>query len=221
MRHLTLATAGFLAALVVPASAADPMGELPMTAPGFDWTGYYAGMQAGYGWGISDIEGTSGTPFSASPDIDGGFIGAHVAGLWQFNQVVLGGVAELNYAPIAGAVEIGPGNSIGTGIQWFGSVSAKAGFAVDRVLVYGTGGVAFAGIETSQDSIETFARTHTNVGWTLGAGVDYALTDQFVVGAQYRYYDFGSEHYDGTDTFLDRKQDVKLNAVSLNLSYKF
>ena len=49
MRRLTLASAGFLIALAVPALAAAPMADVPMTAPGFDWTGYYAGLQAGYG----------------------------------------------------------------------------------------------------------------------------------------------------------------------------
>ena len=92
---------------------------------------------------------------------------------------------------------------------------------MDRVLVYGIGGVAFAGIDTSQAAGSAFSETRTNVGWTVGAGVDYALTDKFVVGAQYRYYDFGSEHYDGSNGFVDRDQDTKLNTVGINLSYKF
>ena len=218
MRHLTLATAGFLTALAAPAFAADPM-AVPMTEPGFDWTGYYAGLQAGYGWGQSDITGTEGEPFSTSPDPDGGFVGGHVAGLWQFDQAVLGAEAELSYSRINGTTELGLGNTFGTDIKWFGSVNAKAGYAMDRLLVYGIGGVAFAGIETSQ--APDFSSTSTHVGWTLGAGVDYALTDKFVVGAQYRYYDFGSEHHDGSDEFVGRDQDVKLNTVGINLSYKF
>ncbi|RUT98639.1 porin family protein, partial [Mesorhizobium sp. USDA-HM6] len=83
MHRLTLASAGFLILLSAPALAADLGADLPMTAPGFDWTGYYAGLQAGYGWGSSDIFGTEGEPFAASPDLDGGFVGGHVAGLWQ------------------------------------------------------------------------------------------------------------------------------------------
>ena len=217
MYRLMVASAGLLAALSVPAFAADPTVDVPMTAPGFDWTGYYAGLQAGYGWGRSDITG----PFSVSPDLGGGFVGGHVAGLWQFDQAVIGGEADLNYSSIDGTSELGPGNTLGTDIKWFGSVNAKAGYAMDRFLVYGIGGIAFAGIETSQASGTAFSNTRTNVGWTVGAGVDYALTDKFVVGAQYRYYDFGSEHYDGSNGFADRDQDVKLNTVGINLSYKF
>ncbi|QPC93349.1 outer membrane protein [Mesorhizobium sp. INR15] len=219
MRRLVVATAGFLAALAVPAFAADPAATLPMTAPGFDWTGYYAGLQAGYGWGQSEITGFDGGPFSVSPDLSGGFIGGHVAGLWQFDQAVIGGEADLNYARIDGNADLGVGNPLGTKINWFGSVNAKAGFSMDRMLVYGIGGIAFAGIETSQ--APSLAETKTSVGWTIGAGVDYALTDKFVVGAQYRYYDFGSEHFDTPDPFVDRDQNVKLNTVGVNLSYKF
>ncbi|MGX5842803.1 outer membrane protein [Mesorhizobium sp. ArgA1] len=220
MRGLAITSAGFLIALAAPAFAADPM-AVPMTEPGFDWTGYYAGLQAGYGWGQSDITGTEGAPFSSTPDIDGGFVGGHVAGLWQFDQAVLGAEAELNYSSIDGTAVSGLGSTFGADIKWFGSVNAKAGFAMDRLLVYGVGGVAFAGIETSQVAGASFASTRTNVGWTVGAGVDYALTDKFIVGAQYRYYDFGSEHYDVPAPFTDRDQDVKLNAVGINLSYKF
>ena len=134
---------------------------------------------------------------------------------------MLGAEADLNYSSINGTAEAGPGNTFGTDIKWFGSVNAKAGYAMDRLLVYGIGGIAFGGIETSQTVGSAFSSTRTNVGWTVGAGIDYALTDKFVVGAQYRYYDFGSEHYDTPDPFVDRDQNVKLNTVGINLSYKF
>ncbi len=221
MHRLMFASAGFLAVLAVPAFAADPTADVQTAAPGFDWTGYYAGLQAGYGWGQSGISGTDGGPFSVAPDIDGGFVGGHVAGLWQFDQAVLGAEADLNYSAIGGSSELGIGDTFGTRVQWFGSIDAKAGFAMDRLLIYGVGGIAFAGIETSQDGSSTFSSTRTSVGWTLGAGVDYALTDKFFVGAQYRYHDFGSEHFDASDGLPDRDQSVKLNTVGINLSYKF
>ena len=221
MRRLTLASAGFLALLSGATQAADLGVDLPMTAPGFDWTGFYAGAQAGYGWGKSDISGNDGSPFSFSPNIDGGFVGGHIAGLWQFDQAVIGAEAELNYAAIDGTTNAGPGNVFGTDVKWFGSVNAKAGYAIDRVLVYGIGGVAFAGTETSQAAGTAFSQTRTSTGWTLGAGVDYAFSDHVVVGAQYRYYDFSKEHFDAPDAFSDRDQGVKLQTLGVNFSYKF
>ncbi|TIU34731.1 MAG: porin family protein, partial [Mesorhizobium sp.] len=100
-------------------------------------------------------------------------------------------------------------------------VNAEAGLAADRWLIYGVGGVAFAGIETSQDAGTGFAETRTGAGWTIGAGVDYALSNNIVVGAQYRYYDFGKEHFDVPDAFSDRDQDLKLHTLGVNFSYKF
>jgi outer membrane immunogenic protein len=51
--------------------------------------------------------------------------------------------------------------------------------------------------------------------------VDYALGNNVVVGAQYRYYDFGKEHFDVPDGLSDRDQDVKLQTLGVNFSYKF
>ncbi|TGP39452.1 porin family protein, partial [bacterium M00.F.Ca.ET.230.01.1.1] len=87
---------------------------------------------------------------------------------------VIGAEADLNYASIDGTADAGPAGTFGTDVKWFGSINAKAGYAADRVLLYGIGGIAFAGIETSQAAGTTFARTRTSTGWTLGAGVDYA-----------------------------------------------
>ena len=130
MYRLVVASAVLVAVLSMPAFAADPTVDVPMTAPGFDWTGYYAGLQAGYGWGSADIDSSGGAPFSASPDLHGGFVGGHVAGLWQFDQAVLGAEADLNYASVDGATDIGVGDSAGADLKWFGSVNAKAGYAM-------------------------------------------------------------------------------------------
>lgn len=90
---------------------------------------------------------------------------------------------------------------------------------MDRMLIYGIGGVAFARIETSQSAASAFSETKTNVGWTM-TPVDYALTYQFVVGAV-PLLRLRSEHYDASGDFTGRDQNVKLNTVGVNLSYKF
>jgi len=220
MRQVALASAGFFVLLSGSAWAADLAAGPPMTEPGFDWTGYYAGLQAGYGWGRSDIAGTTGAPFGASPDIDGGFVGGHIAGLWQFNQAVIGARAELDYASVGGSARLAPAGTVSTDVKWLGSAGGEAGFALDRWLLYGMAGVALAGTETSQ-SAPGFDRTRTAAGWMVGAGIDYALTNNVVVGAQYRYYDFGKEHFDAPDGLSDRDQDVKLHTLGVNFSYKF
>ena len=97
------------------------------------------------------------------------------------------------------------------------------GYASARLLIYGTD-VAYAIIEPSRDtgSSGSFSETEDHVGYTLGAGVDYAVTEAVIVGAQYRYYDFGSSDYIPRNvSFTPRDQDVDLHTISAHVSYKF
>jgi outer membrane immunogenic protein len=205
-----------------------PPPELPVV---FDWTGFYAGVQAGGGWGDVDVAAGGVT---TSYDISGAYGGGHLAARWQINQFTLGAEAEINYAGIDGdALLLGPaGASTGleTKINWFGSVNGELGVPFDRFLIYGTAGVAFGHIEqtvsaTVPASFLSIEESDTSVGWTAGAGVDYAVTDNIVVGARYRYYDFGTSDFDGATngiiTILPQEVDTKLHTVSLKASYKF
>jgi outer membrane immunogenic protein len=77
-----------------------------------------------------------------------------------------------------------------------GSIRARAGIAFDRVLIYATGGAAFTGIDNTYaggflfpGAFEDISRTRS--GWTVGAGLQYALTDNWSIRAEYRYSDFG------------------------------
>ena len=126
-----------------------------------------------------------------------------------------------------------------------GSIRLRAGYAWDRVLVYATGGVAFAGVDDEYfDPIGTITGvpgasekiSKTRTGWTVGGGLEYALTDNWSVRAEYRYSDFG--HY--TDTpfasflfapaapipllgagILSVQHHLTENQVQVGLSYKF
>ncbi|MAY61725.1 MAG: porin [Rhizobiales bacterium] len=189
----------------------------------YDWSGIFVGVQGGGGWGNSHVDDNGLTSLDEELDIDGGFLGGVVGAQWQNGSFVYGVEAEINWSNISGNEEIQLGNFIGTEIDWFGSVNGRLGYAWDRVLLYGTAGVAFAGIETNQQlAPDSFAETESHVGWTIGAGVDYALTENLFLGAQYRYYDFGSEDYTPSDPiFTVREQDVDMHTVSLHLGYKF
>ncbi|MGH6796405.1 MAG: outer membrane protein, partial [Methylocella sp.] len=77
-----------------------------------------------------------------------------------------------------------------------GSLRARIGVAFDRVLVYGTGGAAFAGFDDNYSSSGTpfvlnEQDSKTRTGWTVGGGLEYAVTNNWSIGAEYRYSDFG------------------------------
>lgn len=222
-----IVTSTILATLITPALAADLEPAVVVETPqAFNWNGFYAGVHGGYGW--SDNK----TSFIDDPQLsyngDGGFGGGVVGYNVQFaNNVVIGAEAELNWGDIKGTAT-DSGVDYEAKINWFGSVSARLGYAFDRFLVFGTAGGAFAGIDSSLDSQpgDYAPSSDTFAGWTVGAGAEYGITNNLTARIDYRYYDFGSKDYPvtwGTNGYYWTQHDVKVTAqtVSAGLSYKF
>jgi len=181
-----LAGAASAALLASAASAADlPARAAPpapvMAAPIFTWTGFYAGVNAGWGWRDDNDEtvvltgpgipaGLTGTLDFGNGD-DGGFVGgAQIGYNYQIGSFVVGLEADIQWVDSNDEDVVfvpGPGFA-GTFVpgefdneaDWFGTVRARAGVAFDRVLIYATGGLAY---------------TDNDTGWTAGGGVEWAL----------------------------------------------
>lgn len=203
-----------------PSLAADPT-YWDQPAPTFDWSGFYAGIQGGGGWGRGRV--TDGVD-TVVQHPSGGFLGGYVSGLFQYDWAVLGAEAELNYGWMRRTENFGPapGTDIGQRINWFGSLNAVIGVPVDRALIYGTGGLAFGSVGHSQVMApDSFSETRSTAGWTLGAGVDFAVTDDIIVGARYRYYDFGRVSYAPGGGFVPRDQRVSLHTIGARVGMKF
>lgn len=214
------------------ARAADFAAAAPA---GFVWTGGYVGLQAGYAWGKA-VGGAYRIPTGEAAvlgnlDPDGFLGGVHAGYNYQFgNGFVLGGEADLTFADIKGSARLdypnGPsdGNSATSRMNWNGSVRARAGYAIDRFLPYVTGGVAFGRYEYVPDYNATppLPGSKTKAGWTLGAGVEYALTDRLTTRFEYRYTDYGDATYAiaGIPNHVSRV-DLKTNDVRLGISYRF
>jgi outer membrane immunogenic protein len=185
--------AGFCAlALAGSAEAADI--ELPevTTVPG-DWSGPYLGVSVGYGW-LDDIDYSFAPPLrSSGEDV---VFGAHAGYLHQFGPFVIGAEAEFSRLDI---------NFEGFPIDAEESVAFKArgGFAIDRLLVTGHAGAAYA---TTNIGLEDW-------GWVVGAGVDYAITDNLVAGVSYDHMEF--------DEFDATLIDAELDVVKARISLKF
>jgi outer membrane immunogenic protein len=215
MKSLLLAAS----VLVLTAGAAEAQGT------GYNWSGVYLGLQGGFGGASSTIIGTEGGYYKRKLDPSGGFGGAHLGWQWQTGMFVYGAEAEINASSMEESSDSSsqPGNFFKTDIKWFGAANAKFGVAMDRVLLYGTAGVSAANIETGQNAStgDEFSSGKTYVGWTAGAGMDFAVTNNLIAGLRYRYYDFGKQSYDVPAPFLDRDQDVKLHTIAVGVSYKF
>lgn len=201
MKNNILAGLGLAALLTAPAAAADLSYPAPAAyapAPVFTWTGFYIGANAGYGWGEAD----------RSPDVDG-FIGGLQAGYnWQgAGPLVLGIEADLQYADVSSSVFT---------LDYFGTVRARLGYAFDQFLVYGTGGFAYG-----RGTFETFglSNSQNQFGWTVGAGAEYAIDNNWSVKGEYLYVDLGEETY--STLFGPRDVGTTANVLRAGVNYRF
>lgn len=199
----TLAGLGFATGVqAADVSARHAPVAAAVMAPAFSWTGFYSGLQAGYGWGRSTGWFCDAGLFFCDPHSSraNGFVfGGHIGYNFQINQVVLGLEADLEYnfgrntsvfaAPNNNGIYY---NRISGGLQ--GSLRGRAGVAVDRALLYVTGGLAFAnhGYEVGFAPNTPFGNwSRTSFGWTVGAGVEYAFAPNWTARLEYRYANFG------------------------------
>jgi outer membrane immunogenic protein len=201
-----------------------------ISVPEYDWTGPYAGLQFGYGWGkdhIHDLNlaGTT-TDYSAKFPISGIVGGVHVGYDKQINRIVFGAVADLEATDVHGdnpTWPFGTDSKVHIGLQ--GSLRGRVGFALDRTLIYGTGGLAFANIKS--DFYDTGGRHDSHSawkpGWTLGAGAEHVFADKWSVGLEYRYTQFSQNRTVTTTTDPGWQEFDKLrdHAIRISVSYRF
>ncbi|MDI6029424.1 porin family protein [Corticibacterium sp. UT-5YL-CI-8] len=243
MKKILLAT-GLILSTSVAAFAADAVVYEPVPAAeivptGFVWTGGYVGLQAGYAWGKgrtwSNVE-----PVTLDVDPDG-FIGGIYAGYnyQASNGLVLGIDADATYTDVKGsetvwdtpddvaaALAVGDDSATFTQeLRWSGAVRGRIGYAMDRFLPYVAGGVALGRIKThgvDNEVGESFdLGTKTHVGWTVGAGAEYAFTDNVIGRAEYRYTDFGKEEYAGNEDIDSHTTKLRTHDVRLGIAFKF
>lgn len=213
-----------IVALGTGAMAADLPVSVPAAIPAsapvvMNWTGLYVGANLGYTWGRGDVTYTGNPAFltgvvgpglaprSFGLDADGWIGGAQLGYNIQFGQFVAGiegDVAFSNARDTRSAFStVGLSSltsSATTDLNWFASIRGRLGFAFDRVLVYGTGGVAFGEVEgsgaiTGSGALAGLAwagsSKSTRTGWTIGGGAEYAFTQNLSARIEYLYYDLG------------------------------
>ncbi len=170
-------------------------------APTSSWDGPYLGAKIGYGWGTLDAGALIG---SASTT---GFIaGAQVGYNFHLSDSIVAGVeGDLDWSNETGTLGAAPA---GIRTNWDGAVLGRLGVDVNGILPYAEAGVAFANATWGNN-------TASHTGWTAGVGVQFALADQLTADVQYRYSDYGTQSYGGTNAHLTD------NVVSFGLNYHF
>jgi outer membrane immunogenic protein len=229
MKRLILAGIGALAVVTtmgaanaadMPRRAAAMPAKAPYMAPYYNWTGFYAGINGGYGWGTSSWDGTLGS--SGSFNVSGAVIGGTLGYNWQFNQAVFGVEGDLDWSNIKGSTTAGACALAGpceTRNNWLGTVRGRIGYAFDRVMPFVTGGLAVGDIKSTLGT--SGSTTTTKAGWTLGGGAEFAVAGPWTAKVEYLYADLGK----GTcaTAICGASTDVKFhtNLVRGGLNYRF
>jgi outer membrane immunogenic protein len=202
MKKLLLSSVALLG-LASGALAADlpsRRAPAPMIAavPVFTWTGFYVGVNAGYGWNANDDIVIGGVAYDL--DDEGGFIGGAQAGYnYQIGSFVVGIEGDLQYADLGGELDSDDLDDDFSSDEWFGTVRARAGVAFDRALVYATGGFAFA------DDAN---------GWTVGGGVEYAFTNNLSAKVEGLYVNLDTDN-----GLVD--YDAEFGVIRAGLNFRF
>jgi outer membrane immunogenic protein len=187
-----------VASLAAPALATDlsvpPSRRAPVVPHEFSWAGSHVGVNLGGAWNGLDLQASSlGSASSLSSPSNGAVIGGFQSGYnWQFGHVVLGFEGDTEFTGQDRSVSIGApfgllqaGDTFKVKTKLTSSSRAKAGWAWDRVMVYGTGGLATALVDVSalygargpgSPAFEIDQKNKFRFGYTVGAGVDYAVT---------------------------------------------
>lgn len=167
----------------------------------FNWTGFYAGVHGGYAWGEAA---------GLSPN---GFVGGVQAG-YNF-QVSPSGVLGFETDISATSIDDKSGG-MKFGIDYLGTIRARAGYTMDRVMFYATGGAAYG---RGDLEIAGLSNNQFHWGWTLGGGVEAMVTPNVSARLEYLYVDLAKETYQSV--VGPTSVGYKTNIVRGGLNYRF
>jgi len=247
-----VAAAAFIGGIGAVAAAdlgthGDSLKDEPASSePAFSWSGFYLGANAGYGRSKEDHAefSTNFSPSDSAPNIgelspSGAFGGGQIGYNFQHGNVVYGIEADFQGAgmdddsPAAFGIAAG---EFSTKVDWFGTVRGRLGIASGNALFYATGGFAYGSVEhegvlSNGFLSAAFKNDKVETGWVVGGGVEYALSSNWTVKAEYQYLDLGSDSASGnvvrndngapTGEVLRSDFDTNIHTVRVGVNYKF
>lgn len=248
MRRLFLGSLAIAAFVGGPTMAADMPVKAPVRALApvvtiYNWSGFYIGAHAGYGWGDADYRFLTDGHYNDIPGetfshrTRGTLAGGHVGYNWQSGHFLFGFEAAGTWSDVGNAVtsplRLRPDDLFTTKVRWLVTATPRVGVTSNNWLFYAKGGVAFSEIfNRLQDNLDFVEVTNTRTGWTVGGGVEVGLAANWIFGVEANYYDFGTLNVNeeprlratGALTgFTRTNHDLQATMVSVlgRISYKF
>ena len=236
---LSMVAAATVSSVAMAGGDIAPVAPAPMDS----WSGFYMGLQAGYNWGDADFDiydhRSEGSDHfaSASLDLDGMTAGFYAGYNWLLeNDWLVGVEGEWNYLDASDSKQLdlgeGPDVTVKITQDWEASLRARVGKVMGDYLPYITGGVAWTSVnakayylgnnEGGENGITLMDDDQILVGWTIGAGVEMAISENVHARIQYRYTDYGDENFkDMVDADFTEKVDYNSHMLTVGLSYRF
>lgn len=224
-RSLTFvaASAALAAVMVTGAARADGLydpsygaagsgGAGTVTPSGVNWSGPYIGATLGYGWATANATYNN---VDRKLEPSGGTGGVYGGYNFQVNpNFMLGAEGDFAFNGFSESANfMGPDATVKS--TWQMSVRGRAGAIFDRVMVYGTGGVAFNNMELKAEGA---TNNQVATGWTIGGGVEGAVTQNITARAEYLYSSFDRQNFEvGTPA----SSDLTTGVLRAGVAYKF
>jgi outer membrane immunogenic protein len=225
MKRLVLASALAIATMMGAANAADlprrhaaPPRAPVYAEPAYTWTGFYVGINGGYGFGRSDWNTPAGT---SGFNVDGGLVGGTLGYNYQVGQVVFGLEGDIDWSGIKGQTGTGicAGGICETSNNWLATARGRIGYAFNRIMPYVTAGGAFGDVKMNPAGFA--GETDTRAGWTAGGGVEFNLTGPWTAKVEYLYVDLGTANCGAVSCGASTDVKFNTNLVRAGLNYRF
>jgi len=221
--------------LAGPEPTGKEIAPAPVVTRECTWTGFYLGINGGVFWARSV---TIGDGFEETPDTsmiaeDTGVIGGGQIGYdWQFNRFVLGlelGGGGLDFDQ--SEVQFGGNdNFVHAKYDWYGTFTVRIGFAWNKLLFYGKGGVGWVNVLNEAADLdghsfdrETYSQKQAaEFAWIAGGGIEWMWNCSWSLRGEYDFYGIDDTH--STNRDLDNhnfRHDHELQAFTVGLNYRF
>jgi outer membrane immunogenic protein len=222
----------------LPPAPRAPVPYMPVAVPVFSWTGFYIGGNVGGGWSrgnvVDSVFGVNFNNGNSASFLGGGQVG----GNYQIGAFVIGAEAVFDW--FANNNNSGNGTTVPGGAilrasannRWETTLAARFGYAWDHALFYGKAGGGWVGAgnfavtNVGTGASVAVSNGNTNSGWLVGAGVEYAFTQNWTAKLEYDYLALNNASYNVTvpglgvvDTFTNGGRNVQ--TVTAGVNYLF
>lgn len=225
--------------LVAPVMAADVDYDVPPEAL-YDWSGFYVGAHAGWGWGDGKIEDEIYNSVTVEFDLDGLIAGGQLGWNWQVGSLVLGIESDIGFLDADGSDRAGPANDTLYSIDlgFYATATARLGWAWEQLLIYAKGGAVFADLDASLvDTCTTgpcglgainAGNDEMETGLAVGGGLEWAFSAAWSAKVEYLFLNFSDVDMTGTVSagpatgVVDRfDAEADIHTVKIGINYRF